>query len=71
MRRISLSLTYAFNIHVNLDESGQLLSKTYFISAPASPTKNTQVIYDDINWNNEPAPLKLNTTNYPFLDPAY
>jgi hypothetical protein len=56
---------------VDLDESGQSSSTTSFVPAPASPAKKTRTRYDDFDWNNEPAPLELNTTNYPFLDPAY
>jgi len=56
---------------LDLDESGGSSSKTTYISAPASPTKKSLPFYDDFNWNDEPAPLELNTTNYPFLDPAY
>jgi hypothetical protein len=56
---------------VELDESGRSSSTTSFIPAAASPAKNRRAQYDDIDWNNEPAPLELNTANYPFLDPAY
>jgi len=56
---------------VDLDESGRSSSTTSFIPAPASPAKKTRTRYDDFDWNNEPAPLELNTANYPFLDPAY
>jgi hypothetical protein len=59
--------------HLNLHESGGSSSRTSFIPAPASPAKQSvQPSYeDDFNWNDEPAPLEINTTNYPFLDPAY
>jgi hypothetical protein len=55
----------------DLDESGASSSKTTYVLAPASPTKKGPMIFDDYNWNDELAPLELNTTNYPFLDPAY
>jgi hypothetical protein len=58
---------------IDLDQSGSSTSQTSYISAPASPTKILALPFDDddINWNNEPAPPEINTTNYPFLDPAY
>jgi hypothetical protein len=55
----------------DLDESGPSSSRTTYLSAPASPTKLAPPIYDNFNWNDNPAPPELNIKNYPFLDPAY
>lgn len=51
------------------------MSRTTYISAPASPSKRTEPSFDDnydnYNWNPEPPPPEINIENYPFLDPAY
>jgi hypothetical protein len=60
--------------HLHLDQSGPSSSRTAYLSAPASPSKKAGPSnYDDdnYNWNEEPAPPEINTTTYPFLDPAY
>jgi hypothetical protein len=62
--------------HLNLDPTGSSTSRTSYISAPASPSKTSNVAssqdtHDSYNWNTEPAPLEINYENYPFLDPAY
>jgi hypothetical protein len=60
--------------HVDLDTSGSSSRHTTYLSAPASPSKqasSSNYAHDDYFWNQEPALPKINTTTYPFLDPAY
>jgi len=41
------------------------------VAGPSSPEKARPEPWHDIIWNEDPPPLKINTTNYAFLDPAY
>lgn len=64
-----------WHMHLNLDSAGPSTSHTTYISAPASPSKCVEPLFDDnynnYNWNPGPPPSEINIENYPFLDLTY
>lgn len=61
------------HVHFNAPQNGLSRFRTTYVVGGASPDKRPDVCASPGPevWNSEPAPPELNTTNYPWLDPAY